>query len=275
MDIKFQPKLSIITINKDNSAGLEDTINSVIQQSFKDFELIIIDGASSDSSIDVIKRYKTNFYFYLSEPDSGIYDAMNKGINKATGDYVLFLNSGDRLYNSEILYEVFSKGHSTDIIYGNIIHDSNGKFTPYIYPSELSFAYLLRYSLPHQATFIKRQLFEKIGLYSTEFKIVSDWEWFIKCFNCINIKYVYINNFITIFDSSGLSLSSKNQKFIGNERFLALKKLYSGYSLQFLQDYFELENKYWNIRNNKLFRVLLRLKSNKFIFIKKDPDYPF
>src|ERR1700757_1115246 len=102
------PKLSIITINFNDQLGLSKTIKSVISQTISDFEFIIIDGASSDKSLDIIKHYADKISFWVSEKDNGIYDAQNKGIAKATGDYLLFLNSGDCFYNEHIVENFYS-----------------------------------------------------------------------------------------------------------------------------------------------------------------------
>jgi acetyltransferase-like isoleucine patch superfamily enzyme len=122
-------KLSIITINRNNAAGLRKTIESVVSQTYTDFEYIIIDGASTDDSVNIIKEYAEatlpcgeglgERLYWVSEPDKGIYNAMNKGILKANGEYCLFLNSGDWLYDNDVLNDVFSISPTEDIVYGN------------------------------------------------------------------------------------------------------------------------------------------------------------
>ena len=112
-------RLSVITINMNNRKGLERTIKSVVCQIFADFEYIVIDGASVDGSADVIREYADKIHYWISEPDTGIYNAMNKGILQAKGDYCLFLNSGDALYTTTVLEEVFNQNFSEDIIIGN------------------------------------------------------------------------------------------------------------------------------------------------------------
>ena len=115
----MKPNLSIITINRNNAAGLRKTIESVVSQTYTDFDYIIIDGASTDESVDVIKEYADRITYWVSEPDTGIYNAMNKGILKANGEYCLFLNSGDWLYDNDVLNDVFSISPTEDIVYGN------------------------------------------------------------------------------------------------------------------------------------------------------------
>ena len=115
-------KLSIVTINLNNVAGLHETIISVLNQSSADLEYIIIDGGSTDGSAELIKEYSDRIYYWVSEPDSGIYNAMNKGIRKASGEYLLFLNSGDALASDNIVEEVFRADHNEEILYLSLIH---------------------------------------------------------------------------------------------------------------------------------------------------------
>ena len=119
-------QLSIITINYNNGDGLQRTIESVIKQNFKSYEYIVIDGGSTDKSIDVIKRNKNHINYWISEPDTGIYNAMNKGIRKATGEYLIMINSGDVLVNEDVLDTVFKKNNNSDIIYGDVLWNDNG-----------------------------------------------------------------------------------------------------------------------------------------------------
>ncbi len=189
------PLFSIITINYNNAGGLNKTIGSVIQQTFNDFEYIIIDGASADTSLEVIKSFTsippdiyqpstTNHHslisYWISEPDTGIYNAMNKGIAVASGKYLLFLNSGDTLNNSNVLSNSASTIlNSTELFSGclTLIEGGNKKvLTP---PIELTLYQSVYSGLTHPNTFIKRTLFDKYGLYNENNKIVSDWEFFL------------------------------------------------------------------------------------------------
>ena len=199
------PKLSVITINFNNSCGLRKTVQSVISQTYRDFEYIIIDGQSSDGSVEVIESF-TNIQpgvyspfvstinnpepcapcpvpitFWLSEPDDGIYQAMNKGIRQARGEYLLFLNSGDYFVNNEVLQEVFSKSHEADLILGRCNITDNGKlvFTTHP-PQKLTFGFLYNNGLAHQSTFIKRELFSQYGYYREDFRYNADIEFWYR-----------------------------------------------------------------------------------------------
>jgi len=205
--------LSIITINRNNSFGLEKTIKSVICQMFTDFEYIIIDGASDDESVETINKYSNNVNYWLSEPDTGIYNAMNKGINKAKGVYCLFLNSGDTLISPETLFNVFMeiKGLTADIFYSDRVN-SNGKIKQY--PNILTIDYLVSSPINHQNSLIKRSLFLENGFYNENLKISSDWEFFLN--GLWKYKYIFhhINTHISVFDIHGIGTKPSKERFI-------------------------------------------------------------
>jgi glycosyltransferase involved in cell wall biosynthesis len=175
-------KLSIITVNLNNAEGLRKTIESVISQTYNDYEYLIIDGGSTDGSVEIIKEFADKITYWVSEPDKGIYNAMNKGILKANGEYLQFLNSGDWLLNEKILYKLFNLSYSAEIIFGNtILTKADG--TTYLYlkkPIEnISLAYFFTKTIQHQSSFIKKDLFNEL-LYDDELKIVADWKFFIQ-----------------------------------------------------------------------------------------------
>src|SRR5208283_551554 len=173
-------KLSIITVNLNNVSGLRKTIESVVNQKYTDYEYIIIDGFSTDGSVEVIKEFTDKITYWISETDKGIYNAMNKGIKRATGDYCLFLNSGDFFANSRILEKCFEHQFSEDIVYGNMILEESGILMTWKIPPKLTFNDFYISSIAHPCSFIKRSLFEKTGNYNEKYKIVSDWEFFLK-----------------------------------------------------------------------------------------------
>lgn len=207
-------KLSIITINRNNAEGLNKTIHSVLSQNYSDFEYIVVDGASTDDSVDVIKNYEQkslpiregnrNSLLWISEPDTGIYNAMNKGIRLATGEYVLFLNSGDILVNENVITQFMLLDTFADIVACRECF-SNGKV--YIPPKQeyLSYDYLVDQPLMHQSTFIKKTAFDKYGLYNENHRIVSDWEWWIKALVIGNATYETQDIEVALFDRTGVS----------------------------------------------------------------------
>lgn len=173
------PKLSIITVNLNNAAGLAKTLDSVRKQAFRDFEHIVIDGGSTDGSVDEIRARADGLADWVSEPDAGIYAAMNKGLRRAQGEYVQFLNSGDWLYDGQVLARVFQdRRDPEDLLYGDCIyHDPSGKTRRIQMPDPLAVSQFHRKSaIYHQAAFYRRSLFAELGFYNEKNRLVSDWE---------------------------------------------------------------------------------------------------
>ena len=232
-------KLSIITINYNNREGLKKTINSVINQTFRDFEYILIDGGSEDGSKEIILQHEAQFSYWRSEKDHGIYNAMNKGILAAKGDYLLFLNSGDCLASNDILEQVFATPLKEDIVYGNLLFESqDGNHTLGIYPDELNVYNVLEGSLPHPASFIKRQLFDN-SLYTESYRIVSDWEFWIKKIIMEGVSYKHISLTISRFDTTGISSNSQR---CNEERELVLQRLFPRMIYSELMSWYEIKS---------------------------------
>jgi len=199
-------KFSIITINLNNVIGLERTINSVFNQTYTDFEYIVIDGGSKDGSAELISSYSNQLTYWISEPDTGIYQAMNKGIQRANGEYLLFLNSGDFLVGNDVLKEVFQIDFREDIVVGNCNVSQEGKFIfRAIPPDEISLAAFLGKTIPHQSSFFRRELFRKFGLYSENFRIHADLEFFLKTIIIGNCSYLKIPIIISDYNLDGIS----------------------------------------------------------------------
>ena len=253
-------KLSIITINYNDEIGLKKTFDSVFSQDNRDFEYIVIDGASTDGSKELITENSDKINYWISEPDKGIYNAMNKGIKAASGKFLLFLNSGDVLYNNNVIEEIipFLKSEK-DIYYGNLMYNTNSintlLATP---PSKLSFSFFLDFSLPHPASFIKKSLFESNFYYNENLKIVSDWEFFIYTICKKNVSYKYIDKIISNFDDAGISSNSDNREKMLNEKKQVLEK----YFPLFLDDATQLQE----IIGNKFQQIKL-LKSKKISWV--------
>lgn len=196
---------SIITINYNDKNGLRKTIESVIHQTFRDFEYIIIDGGSTDGSADILKEYDKHITYWISEPDKGIYNAMNKGIVQSHGKYLIFMNSADCFYNNEVL-SVVKQHLNDDIVSGKAIWSNNGEFLGY-QGENITMYDLMHTTLPHQATFIKRSLFTN-ALYDEKYKIASDWKFFIKALILQNCTFHHIDVIICKYDDTGISTIS-------------------------------------------------------------------
>lgn len=174
-------KYSIITVNYNNKDGLRKTIESVIHQSFRDFEYIVIDGGSTDGSADVLKEYDAQIDYWVSEPDKGIYNAMNKGIAQAKGEYLNFMNSGDCFYDNQVLQHVADCGYDTDFIVGRDYHYSEQLQRGHasIQPPRTTMMHFFMATLDHQSSFIRRELFNE-SPYDESQRLVSDWIFYIE-----------------------------------------------------------------------------------------------
>ncbi|WP_278377876.1 glycosyltransferase family 2 protein [Chryseobacterium arthrosphaerae] len=210
--------LTVITINFNNRNGLQKTMDSVFRQTNKDFQYIVIDGGSSDGSKELIESNQSKINYWISEPDRGIYHAMNKGIEKATGEYILFLNSGDELLNESVIEKVIPLLHTDDIISGNLMIDDDSKdiFKPT--KEIISFLDFIEETIWHPSTFIKRSAFEKVGLYDENLKICSDWKWFLISIFKYNCTYRPIEQTISRFYKDGISSDPKSQALRREER---------------------------------------------------------
>lgn len=202
-------KLSIITVNKNNAKGLQKTIESVVGQSFRDFEFIVIDGNSDDGSKKIIDDNRKHFSYAVSEGDTGVYNAMNKGIQNSKGEYLLFLNSGDWLNNKDVVSRVLPQLKDYDVISGDIDIYDNEQWHHITSEDKVSVNYFLRISLYHQATFVSRSLFNKYGNYNEEFRSTGDYEFFIRTLLKHGASYHHINNVISNFVADGMSNDPK------------------------------------------------------------------
>lgn len=205
-------KLSIITVNLNNRDGLLKTIDSVVSQTFRDFEWIVIDGGSTDGSKELIEQYADHFAYWVSEPDKGIYNAMNKGIRVAKGDYLQFLNSGDWLCSDNTLQNVFDCSFTDDVLFGScIVHDPGAGIYEHG-PTDNNFTafQLLSKSLPHQASFIKKKLFDRYGLYDESFKICADMKFFYDVIVNHNVSVGHLPFAVAHFDGAGISNQQLN-----------------------------------------------------------------
>ncbi|MFP4845640.1 glycosyltransferase family 2 protein [Winogradskyella sp. PE311] len=219
--------MSIITINYNDSVGLMKTMESVQLQSYRDFEHVIIDGDSNDNSLEVIKSFNYDNLNYISEPDSGIYNAMNKGIAKAKGKFLLFLNSGDILENNNVISNVIpylSKDYS--VLAGDIIFNEDEGMRLREHPEQLYFSYLVGNAISHPSTFIKNSLFNTYGNYNENLKIVSDWAFFLKVLGLNNETYFRLPLTISIFDTKGVSSREENFSEVYKERHLVLESYF-------------------------------------------------
>lgn len=210
-------KLSIITINYNNKEGLRHTIESVIVQTYRAFQWIIIDGDSTDGSKELLKQYEEHFSYCCSEPDKGIYNAMNKGIERATGEYCFFLNSGDRLHDKHVIKNVIGKMDGTDFVSGNVwcVNDNYEFIKIYKTPEQLSKYYMLELTLGHQCTFIRTYML-KNHPYDESLSIVADWEEMFYEFFFNERSYKHIDEIISDYPVGGVA--DQNLSLLAIER---------------------------------------------------------
>jgi len=234
--MKKMPVISIITINLNNAQGLQKTIESVVSQTFSSFEFIVIDGGSTDNSHSVIEAYSKYLTYWVSEPDRGIYHAMNKGIKVAKGNYCLFLNSGDWLVNHTVLADVFSENSKADIIAGDVYYYDNQRNIIQWHvasPDVMSAKTLFEGSLPHQSTFIRRALFETIGYYNESLRIASDWLFFVEALLEKGCSYKHYQGVVSYFNMDGISCNPATDSLPKREQLRVLQQKYP----LFLADY--------------------------------------
>ncbi|WP_113661845.1 glycosyltransferase family 2 protein [Pedobacter nanyangensis] len=212
--------LTIITINLNNAKGLEATIASVAAQKNAQFEYLVIDGGSTDQSVPLIHRYQKHISAFISEKDHGVYHAMNKGISLAKGKFILFLNSGDTLNHHLVISQLLGSleiDSNKDIYYSSVlfVDEEQEKAYTYGYPKQLNVDYFLHAGLCHQCTVIRKQLFDEIGRYEENYRLVSDWSFFLKAikknYHFQHIDQLILSNYVL----NGLStdyLSCKQER---------------------------------------------------------------
>ena len=254
-------KYSIITVNYNNRSGLEATIKSVLSQSCKDFEYIIIDGGSTDDSIEVIKQYADHLTYWISEPDKGIYHAMNKGIAQAKGDYLNFMNSGDCFYNESVLLQMYDQ-LTCDIIEGRVFDSSSNRFS-YKSTDAPTMLFFYRGGLGHQACFIRRQLLLDTP-YDENLRLAADWKFFVTKVIFENCSYNFVELPVVIFEGNGAS--TKNIKLYEEERNVILKQMFPSRSLSDYERFYDKESPIINLI--PLFNKTKRLQNTIVLFAK-------
>ncbi|MCI7555744.1 MAG: glycosyltransferase [Bacteroidales bacterium] len=214
-------KLSIVTINRNNAEGLRKTLDSVACQTWHDFEHIIVDGASTDCSVEYIQEYADKSHPYsvlwLSETDSGVYDAMNKGVSISNGEYLIFMNSGDCFASNTVLENIERLLSETKIIAGDAAFSDNSK--RFEAPDLFLPRTLLNSGICHQAEFIHRSLFSILGTYSLDYKVLSDFEFNMKA-SCMKVSYQKVDLLIALVEPGGLSNTLLDEMKVEGDRIL-------------------------------------------------------
>ncbi|MDX1718751.1 MAG: glycosyltransferase family 2 protein [Salegentibacter mishustinae] len=233
------PLISIITVNLNNLEGLKKTMTSVFEQTWQEFEYIVIDGGSTDGSKEYIEQHTDKLNYWVSEQDKGIYNAMNKGILKAEGEYLLFLNSGDWLFDKKVLKIVQENIKNVDVLYGNMVKiyaDGREHLDKGVNGRTISLKTFIEGTLNHSASFINHRLFSKYGLYDEGLYIVSDWKFFLISLGLNESEVIYVDFPVSYFDMNGIS--NKNLKLRNEERELVINDVVA---LPVFSDYLKLK----------------------------------
>ncbi|MCK4678328.1 MAG: glycosyltransferase [Bacteroidales bacterium] len=206
-EIEEKPLVSIITVVLNGEDYILETINSVLNQTYDNIEFIIIDGGSTDGTLDIIRKFEERIDLWVSEPDRGIYDAMNKGIAFATGSYLNFLNSDDHYVDSRVLERIIGVFKKTGValVYGDTIMLNKSKGFGWLRHSDVNPLYFLFKGIPQQVFFYDRLLFQKYGTFNSEFKIVADLEYFLKITRKHGEKTKYVRMPLVVFNAGATS----------------------------------------------------------------------
>lgn len=218
-------KVSIITVCYNSETTIKDTIESVLSQKYSNTEYIIVDGASSDKTMEIINKYKEHINIVVCEPDKGIYDAMNKGIKLATGEVIGILNSDDFYQNSDVIKDVVSQFDSfpcSELVFGDVVFVHPDKLEKVIrfYKSGHFKPWKLRFGWmpPHPATFIRKRAYNQVGFYSLDYKISSDYEMFVRLLWLYKLPFSRVNKVLVRMRTGGVSTANiKNRLFLNKE----------------------------------------------------------
>lgn len=224
----LKPKITVITVCRNSENSIASTIMSVLDQNYATIEFLLIDGLSTDNTLSIAKSFQEKFnkkdfkFNYVSEKDLGIYDAMNKGVSKSTGEWIIFMNSGDIFYDEFVLQNCFKENLiiGYDVIYGDTMAlNSKTVIRP---PGNISKGYFINETICHQSVFCHRRVFEYIGLFDLKYRVIADREWLLKA-KIANFKFKYIPTIISVWDEQGFS---KDNLSVYHEEIKILKLKY-------------------------------------------------
>lgn len=256
-------KISIITINWNNAKGLEKTIRSVINQTYSNIEYIVIDGNSIDDSVNIISNFENQISYWITETDSGIFHAMNKGIKHATGDYCYFLNSGDSLVSTDTLSQIFeNRVYNSPFINGhqiNVIGSENKRVNAL--NRNLTLFDFYWGTIKHQATFIHKDMFAKYGLYDENLKITADWKFFLQTIGLHNEQPIFVDIDVVHFEWEGISTNEKWKKIHDEERIRVLDECIPKSIQQDYEQFHTISNYRYiveKMKNSSLFQTLVK-----------------
>lgn len=218
-------KVSIITVCLNEEERIEKTIKSIIDQTFTNIELVVIDGGSTDNTLNILNRYSEFIDIFIPNKKNGVYNAMNAGIIASSGDYVYFMNGGDSFNNNDILERIFVNTPDADILYGNIlIKNANDDFRLKSPPPSAGINYLLGRTIPHQSSLTRRSLFKDIGLFDESFTIAADYDFFLRAIVKYSASTSYFPFTFAVWIEDGISSLEKYKHLRESERKRAQKR---------------------------------------------------
>ncbi|MBQ9640469.1 MAG: glycosyltransferase [Bacteroidaceae bacterium] len=235
-------KLSVVTINYNNLHGLRQTVGSMLKQTFHDYEWIVVDGGSSDGSCEFLDEMKAHFAWLVSEPDRGIYNALNKGARMAKGEFLYFLNSGDELYAPDVLQRLLEspEADEADMLYGDVCFCYPDREDIGRQPERLTLQYLRKAPLNHQSTLVRRECFERLGGFDERFSIAADWRLLVQM-KLEACRFVYVPGVVCRYDMGGISYRS--QDLMEQEREQFFEELVPAVYREALDELYTFDNK--------------------------------
>lgn len=210
------PLISIITVCYNAASLICKSLDSAMKQDFQDFELVIVDGGSSDNTLELLQAYSSKIGALISEKDKGIYDAMNKGVQLAKGEWIYFLNAGDSFFDKQVLSSLFLNQQlgGKSFLYGKVQTVNEPTGIDYVAGEEVSISdFYSRYPICHQATFSRKSLFTRLGGFDTRYKLAADTEWFARLFSRFPEEALFVNRTIAYYDIQGTTYRKRMQGY--------------------------------------------------------------
>jgi len=221
-------RFSIITVALNEERTIRQTCESICAQECDDYEWIVIDGGSTDGTLAILEDYREHITHLSSEPDEGIYDAMNKGVARASGTYLVFMNAGDAFCDAQVLARVAREAPSREILYGDLLcQAADGSRFVKTFPDTLPGDFLVDSMLPHQASFFHRELFERYGGYDTSYRIAGDYELFVRFVHRQGASCWHLPFVVAVFGTDGISSGREHRRLRQAENHRVRKHYFS------------------------------------------------
>lgn len=264
--------LSIVTVCLNDRTGLERTLRSVVAQSWKGWELVVVDGGSTDGSVDVVRQHGSHIRAWVSEPDGGVYEAQNKGVGLASGDYCLFLNAGDHFVAEDVLERAFAAAPDEDVLYGDVVYSRHGFARRIRQADRPSIFFLMRSILPTQATMLRRELIERCGRHDTSLRIAADYDLLMKAFLVHRATARHVPVALSVHYQDGLSARPESRAVIARERAIVQQRYLPPLVLELHQQYLALRERTLARRLRALFRPMARRARSLGRWLRGKPD---